>query len=566
MKALLNQRLIYKIPSKYFHDNKYNIHIDSISEGIEREFIVSISNSQATRFIWQLDDDRENKSEERIRELKREIKHLTKEKNNIKNRRQIADLNYKLKYAKMIESLCSVEFSSDKHYDKMAKDGFYINGEKYTLLLGTPGGIKLNCCLFIKDKLRQPLLKKLWNGFNNEVPFMPSKLMGYMALAFSGSIPVTWTDRVLVVKDVETHFKDTINKIKFNDELDRPEITYTENADIVVNACDGCGLITPELSYKWSEDLELGYNCIAFCIRNSWLKGMLTRFDFRSYCKEVLNTTIVKDVWGQEHNIDDIDIIVNESMLKCWKAYSSLEDYLNNCKENGYEFAVTKAVPKEQDKMRTLNYQYLQCLDLNDEDINNLVSNDIKEIKDVLGLDYRKTILYGKGLELNDKNVWNEKISEDKFIKALMVEPKCINDPYIRNRIRKLINKRIKQLKTGKIKVIGNYQIIIGEPIIQLESMCGFEPKGVLNRGEFYIEYWRRQEYNEVVCFRSPMSCKSNAKIMEVCNRDEVCKWYGDLEGLIIFNAWDTTMSALNGADRVIVCYKPGEPINIGCA
>ena len=77
---------------------------------------------------------------------------------------------------------------------------------------------------------------------------------------------------------------------------------------------------------------------------------------------------------------------------------------------NGYEFAVTKAVPKEQDKMRTLNYQYLQCLDLNDEDINNLVSNDIKEIKDVLGLDYRKTILYGKGLELNDKNVWNEKI------------------------------------------------------------------------------------------------------------------------------------------------------------
>ena len=73
-----------------------------------------------------------------------------------------------------------------------------------------------------------------------------------------------------------------------------------------------------------------------------------------------------------------------------------------------------------------------------------------------------------------------------------------------------------------KIKTQGNYQIDIGEPVIQLESMCGFEPKGLLGAGEFYIEYWRQKGINKVGGFRSPMSCKENARVMKVCNKEEV--------------------------------------------
>ena len=45
------------------------------------------------------------------------------------------------------------------------------------------------------------------------------------------------------------------------------------------------------------------------------------------------------------------------------------------------------------------------------------------------------------------------------------------------------------------------------------------------------------------------MSCKQNARVMEVCNRDEVVKWYGNFKNIIVFNAWDTTMAAMNGED-----------------
>ena len=104
-------------------------------------------------------------------------------------------------------------------------------------------------------------------------------------------------------------------------------------------------------------------------------------------------------------------------------------------------------------------------------------------------------------------------------------------------------------VKTGKISVNGNYQIAIGEPIIQLEGMFGLKPKGLLHSGEFFIEYWRKIGADKVAAFRSPMSCKQNAKVMNICNRDEVIKWYGNLKNIIVFNAWDTTMSAMNGED-----------------
>ena len=104
-------------------------------------------------------------------------------------------------------------------------------------------------------------------------------------------------------------------------------------------------------------------------------------------------------------------------------------------------------------------------------------------------------------------------------------------------------------LKTGKIKVNGNYQIAIGEPIVQLQHMCGKEVNGLLNEDEFYIKYWQEKGVKRVAGFRSPMSCKENAKVMKVANNKKINKYYGDLYGVIVFNAKDTSMMAFNGED-----------------
>lgn len=547
-KALLNQRFIYKINSSHLKRNKWDLEINDISSAIKNRFIISIGDSNGLRIIRKI--DKSIYTEEYLNKIKSEIKYLKKHtKSQKEDKKKMKKLINNKQNAMLESNICNVVFDSDKHYDKLSEDGFILNGCKYVLLLGTAGGIKANTVMFCKESIYEELWKKLLNGADQSIPMIPSKLMAYISLAFSSSTPVTTPKRVLVVRDSLTHFKSDVTNIVFDEELGRPNVSLIKDFDVEVSANDGCSIATPELMKQWGEDLELDYRLVSCCIRNSYVKGMISDFSFKEYVKYRGWGRIVTDVWGKEHNINDIDLILNESMLKCWKSYSSIDDYMNKCKQNGFGFAVTKAVPKELDNERMLNYQYVQCLNLSDDDIKQLAKKDIDEVKDVLGLDYRKSIIFGKGSELTVENVWN-KSDDDLHIKALMIEPKAINDEYVKQRIKKSIRKRIEMMKTGKINVNGNYQISIGEPIIQLESMfIPNEVKGILNSGEFHIEYWRRKNVDMVGAFRSPQSCKENARKFIISKSDEAIRWYGHLFGVIIFNAWDTTMMAMNGQD-----------------
>lgn len=551
-KNILNQRYCYKINSDYIRRNKGKVEIKNIRAGIKNRFIVGIGDSDSTRNIRDIidsefDEEYINKIREEIKKIRRS---LDKSEDKNKLRLRLKELNNNLLETSLQDKICNVVFKTDSDYDKYSEEGFILNGKRYKPILGTPGGIKCNSVVFVEDSVNKELEKRINNGADFSIPTMPSKLMAYKALTFSSSTPVTNTHNILVVEDVETKFKDNVIHIKFDDDKIAPTVEEIEDYEVINNACDGCGLIRPKLANKWGMDLRLNYTPTSFVIRNAWLKGVVTAFDFEEYAnsREDMRGKKVIDVWGKEWDLKDVDMIINRSMLKLSKHYKSLEHYLEECERNNHGFSVTKYVHDEIDNERMLNYQYIQCLNLSDEDIDNLLQKDITEIKEVIGDNYIKSILYGRGKDLNDRNVWTDDI-ETRHINALMINKDCINDSYIRDRIRRSIQKRVNTLKTGKISVNGNYQVAIGEPVIQLENMFGLEPKGLLKSGEFYIEYWRNLGVDKVAAFRSPMSCKQNARVMEVCNRDEVVKWYGNFKNIIVFNAWDTTMAAMNGED-----------------
>jgi hypothetical protein len=64
-------------------------------------------------------------------------------------------------------------------------------------------------------------------------------------------------------------------------------------------------------------------------------------------------------VWGNKHNINDVELILTTSMLKLWDSYSSIEDYLEKARRNKHEFALTKITQEELDNEQTMNYQFL---------------------------------------------------------------------------------------------------------------------------------------------------------------------------------------------------------------
>ena len=170
----------------------------------------------------------------------------------------------------------------------------------------------------------------------------------------------------------------------------------------------------------------------------------------------------------------------------------------------------------------------------------------MQEIKDVLGGDWRKTILFLKGSGLNEDNI--ERLDND-IAKALMIDKRMIDDPFIQSAIYQSIRNRINEAKVGVLKVHGNYSIVSGDPFALCQSIFGLKVTGLLKSGEIYNQYWADIGSDKLACYRAPMTCHNNIRLVHPANNDKVRYWYRYMKTCTIFNAWDTASAALNGMD-----------------
>ena len=483
-------------------------------------------------------------ADRQAREIKQEIKRIRKEPNNVQNRRVIKQLYTKLDKLQYKPDYMCLIIDKEKDYYRACR-GFSINGIKYKRLLGTNGGIKNSTIVFVSEKHADELRRRIDNGRNPDAELVPAKLEAYKALTCSASTPVSLPNGILVVDDCETEFlSDTIY---LTDEGDgEPVMEMRKNEKIQMDASDGYGIMLPSLADKWSEELGLDYRVSGVNTRFSFEKGMVFTFDFVDFADKVAKKYIVKDAWDNEVDIRNVELVLTTSMVKLWDSYESCEDYINKSIENGYTFGIAKTCPKELETERNLNYQFIQSYDLDDNDIEELISPTMNEIKDVLGGDWRKTVLFLKGAGLNADNI--SRIDDD-FIKAIMIDPRMVDDPFVQSTIYQLIRNRINEAKVGVLKVHGNYSIVSGDPYTLCQSIFGLELTGLLKDGEIYNQYWADRGADRLACFRAPMTCHNNIRLVRPADNEQVRYWYQYMTTCTIFNSWDTAASALNGCD-----------------
>ena len=541
MANLLSLRYVLKIPSAELAKKKWNLTLTR-KEAIEKEMLVSLASNYLIRSLDEVSNS--GFSEEKVATLKREIKELTRLKSSTATKNKLQQKKEELHELLSVPTLINVVMSSNKHYDR-ANKGFTVNGIKFKRLLATSAGVKTSTIVYVAEAYHEAIMKRINNGRDMEKLFVAAKLESYMGLVCSASTPVTNFERILVVHDVETSFKDHV--LLLDDTIEEyPVVTEIKDYEMSQTASDGFGLIMPHVSKQWAEDLHLDYLPAGFTARQAFTKGMLFTFDFQAFAEEIANDYLVTDVWGDVRDVREIDVVLTTSMLKLWDSYHSLEHYLACCKENHYTFAVTKYTPKVLDNERTLNYQFIQSLDLTDEDIRDLIEPTVSEIKEILGGDYRKSILYLRGVNMNESHT---SLDSHDYINALMVEPELVNDPYIRSSIHSMIRKRINDAKIGVLKVNGNYQIASGDPYSLCQHIFGLEVTGLLQKGEFYSNYWNQLGVQEVGSFRAPMICHNNIRKFNLKQTDEMKKWYRYMDTVMILNSWDATCAALAGCD-----------------
>lgn len=513
-----------------------------IEEARRNDEVISLADSQVLRWIDSLNGITD--ADIQARELKQEIKFVRREPNNIQNRRKIKELYTRLDKLQYKPDYMCLIIDKEKDYYRACK-GFSINGVKYKRLLGTNGGIKNSTIVFVSERLADELRRRIDNGRNPDAQLVPAKLEAYKALTCSASTPVSLPNGVLVVNDCETEFVSDI--IYLTDENDgEPVMEERKNEKITMDASDGFGIMMPSLAVRWSEELGLDYTVSGVNTRFSFEKGMVFTFDFIDFADKVAGKYIVKDAWGNEVDIRNVELILTTSMVKLWDSYDSCDDYINKSLNNGYTFGIAKTCPKELEDERNLNYQFIQSYDLEDSDIDELIAPTINEIRDVLGGDWRKTVLFLKGAGLNPENI--ERVSDD-FIKAVMIEPQMVDDPFVQNAVYQLIRNRINEAKVGVIKVHGNYSIVSGDPYTLCQSIFGLTLTGLLGSGEIYNQYWADNGASRLACFRAPMTCHNNIRLVKPVNNEQARYWYKYMQTCTIFNSWDTAANALNGCD-----------------
>lgn len=541
-KQQASQKFIFKLHTGRLRKAKWELTLP-VSEARRNDEVITLSDSQMLRWIDELNGLSD--SDTKAKKIKADIKAIRKQNNSLQNRRIIKRLYEELDNIQYKPDYLCLVIDRAKDYWRACK-GFTVNGIKYVRLLGTNGGIKNSTIVFVSERLYPELKRRIDNGRRMDVELVPAKLETYRALVCSASIPVSHPHGILVVNDCETKFLSDV--ISLNDECDgEPDMTMLRDFEVTLDESDGYGLMLPSLAARWSSELHLDYTVSGVNTRFAWEKGMIFCFDFIEFADKVAGQRFVKDAWGNEVDITTVELILTTSMLKLWDCYDSCDQYIECCRKNKYSFGIAKTCPKKLENERSLNYQFIQSYELDDEQIECLVSDSIKEINDVLSHDFRKTILFLKGYGLSEDNI--EEADPD-FVKAMMIDSRIFGDSFVKKRIYELIKKRIADAKIGVIKVHGNYSMISGDPYALCQNMFGLNVTGLLKPKEIYNRYWLDSGSKKVVCFRAPMTCHNNIRLMDVAGGEEPEHWYQYMTTCTILNAWDTTTHALNGADK----------------
>jgi len=561
----MKNRQLYtmKFKSSRLKKFDYNITID-YQEALNNGEIIALADNQMLRTIRKvISNTYKDKEEIKKRILDKDlleefydnIEKIKKDKNNDDNKNKLKEEKQKIIDMCYIPEYITIVMEHNKHYEYLYEKGLMINGVYYFRISTSAGKGRSSTVTFCSNDILKSVNEILDNGRDKTKKFSPSKFNAYKGL-YESKTQVVTTPRFCVVPDYFTSDTFDVNWVTEapNDEDDKIEQrTITKE----FNRSDGMGLITPRMAKIWSEDLGLDYIPCQFCIRESFIKGMLCVFETIEFCKEKNNgnyiiDTIYKDKNGQPIKADlrEVDVILTEGQFKLWNSFISLEQYKQNCIKNDLEWGVSLYVDKELSNILRMNYQFLQVTDICKEDIPKLCDSFVQWIKGVNSDDIWYTLLFLMGTNITQSSIKKYlENSSNWWIKSLIVNHQLLNDKYIKQKIYNLIKKKIDKGCLGTINLDGNYEVIVSDPYGLMEAVCGLEVHGLIGKDCCYSQYWNDRNISRIDCMRAPLTYRSEHVVINVENTGEQRKWFKYCYGGIILNIHGHETDNFAGSD-----------------
>lgn len=329
----------------------------------------------------------------------------------------------------------------------------------YDFLFAGAGDTRKQRAFFATQETRDKIIPYIMNGLtmedintpiNGKYPCSGLRFTTYESLWLTGSkrIENFDIDRCIVIKDLENeiHYR-ALEVDAVRDYVSDDLVDVTKTVEIT----DGAGMFLPGV-FSHTDKKGKTKPITAFTARAPWFKGLMVAHDFMA-AAERTNNYIIKDAWGQDHNIklEGINCIWTTSQLKLWKAYSSWDHYKRFYKELDQHFCMA-LIPEEKQKL-VLSYQPLQDLRATEDQVKALLKNQFNKLwRDYGRVDDRSsddpsTFMYNYEATLKDIGLYQLPIFKE--VRAML------NCKWVKKKVRSYLRNEFKKMKYGKIRVNG---------------------------------------------------------------------------------------------------------------
>lgn len=417
----------------------------------------------------------------------------------------------------------------------------------YKMLYRSTGKAKKGSCMFIKDKLYNKASNYLRMGI--KLPKKNADIVGinaYSPLVSSGIVGKIKINpkNILVLKDVDRFFNTKV--VSIETDKDKHCIAKTIDDYKLKNTLfDGQALIDSSIFPDWGN----GYILLRhhFCKMAAFCSNI--QLFFRDYFGEEYYTATVRDMWGNEHYVKDIELITTDNAMK-WIKYDVSYDYwCNKVYENDCMFGVVKtAHPSKLGNVQRMSYQMVNSLNIDtmDEVCKESVEyiNKLKTDDDFF-LEYlKKNINFS-----NDYEVLIALCNQNKDF---------LRSSYFRERKKTIIMNYVLNFKSGKIIQNADNLVIVGSPYAMLLYGATGNPNIVDKDDTFSVENLATQCYTSrfandeyLAEFRSPFNGKYNLGYLHNVYNEKFDKYFNFCDQIIAINMNGTDFQDKNnGSDQ----------------
>ena len=277
--------------------------------------------------------------------------------------------------------------------------------------------------------------------------------------------------------------------------------------DVPITCFDGEGLISKQYAKIVDRALCGGTVHTSFQIRLPYIKGMVHQVDFQEILG-LCGQEVIRDIWGHEHRVKDVDIILTKSMFKGfgWLRDSGMtwENYWDAFRRYRHALYITNVSRVKPETHTELNYQFLNTVSIREEefrprDLPDVWDHSPEEDKrnwltkqtEAAYYNFRANRTFQQEYFLKRMDRWGilpfRKSREHLLGEILRKNPRMIGEPIYQRELDNKAKQILKDYAVGRLIVAGDNRYLSGDLMDFISFLLESVPKKKRNKAYYEV-------------------------------------------------------------------------------